>query len=116
MWQTIDLSSYIDSFLIDNQLVRFNLSAWLGGYGDQDDRAKVTLFFYDQFNQTIGAGISIGPVFAIGRGNVTSLVFRQTNGLVPIGTRFFEILVTLTLAAGSFNNGEVDNIRVTLYP
>ena len=51
MRRTIDLSGYMDSFLIDNQLVRFNLSAWLGGYGDQDDRAKVTLFFYDTLNK-----------------------------------------------------------------
>ena len=116
MWQTIDLNNYIDSYLIDNQLVKYNLSAWLGGYQNQNDCALVSLFFQDQFNQTIGNGTQIGPVLAADRGNVNSLVFRQTNGLVPIGTRFFEILVTITLASGSYNNGNVDNIKVTLYP
>lgn len=115
MWQTINLSNYVDSFLIDSQVVNYNLSAWLGGYGSQDDNVMISLIFADQYNQTIGSGVSIGPVLAIDRGNQTGLVFRQTNGLVPMGTRFMTVLVTITCLAGPFNNGDVDNIVVVLY-
>jgi len=50
MWQTIDLNNYVDSGLIDTHTVKFNLSAWMGGYLVQDDNARVSLSFIDQFN------------------------------------------------------------------
>ena len=115
MWQMIDLSSYIDSFLIDSQLVRFNLSAWLGGIDYQNDCALVSLFFQDQFNQTIGNGTQIGPVLAADRGNETSLLFRQTNGLIPIGAYTIIVVVRISFTTGNRNNGDIDNISVTLY-
>lgn len=115
MWQIIDLTNYVDPFFIDSHLVNFNLSAWLGGFSNQDDNVRVTLTFTDQFNQTIGNGTSIGPVLAVDRGNVTLLVFRQTNGLVPTGSRFLTVFVTITRRSGTRNNGDIDNIAVILY-
>ena len=76
MWQNIDLNNYVDPFLIDSQTVRFNLSAWIGGWGNQNDAAIVSLDFYDHFNQRIA-----------NRAGQTSLLFRQTSGLIPGGTR-----------------------------
>jgi len=115
MWQTIDLNNYADRYLIDNQLVKYNLSAWLGGYTNQNDNVVVSLLFQDQFNQTIGNGTQIGPVFAIDRGNKTSLVFRQTTGLVPIGAYSLGVWVRIVVLSGPYNNGDVDNINIFLY-
>ena len=107
MWQTIDLNNYADRYLIDNQLVKYNLSAWLGGYTNQNDNVVVSLLFQDQFNQTIGNGTQIGPVFAIDRGNKTSLLFRQTNGLIPIGAYTIIVVVRISFTTGNRNNGDL---------
>jgi len=115
MWQTIDLNNYVDPFLIDSSIVRFNLSAWIGGLDFQDDAAVVSLIFLDQFNQIIGNRTSIGPILIIDRGGLTSLLFRQANGLVPVSTRSFTVIVAIIRAAGTVNNGNVDNISVSLY-
>jgi len=114
MWQTIDITNYIDPYLVDTQSIKFNLSAWIGGYSNQDDCATVSLYFADQFNQTIGSGVTIGPVFAVDRGSQSSLLFRQTQGFVPATTRFLTVIVTMTLYVGG-NDGSADNIALILY-
>jgi len=115
MWQTVDLSQYIDSYFIDNQIAKYNLSAWIGGYLDQDDCSRVFLTFLNQSGQIINSSIQIGPVMALTRGNETQLMFRQAQGLVPTGTRFFNVEVIFSRLAGTMNNGDIDNIAVTLY-
>jgi hypothetical protein len=62
MWQTINLTNFADSPLIDTQVVKFNLSAWLGGYDIQDDNAMVSITFRNQTNHVLVNGITIGPV------------------------------------------------------
>jgi hypothetical protein len=115
MWQTIDLTDDVDPVLIDNQTVNYNLSAWLGGMSTQNDNTVVSLTFADQFNQTIGSGVSIGPVLAAARGDITALLFQQTNGIVPVGARFMTVCATMTLITGGTNNGYADDIAVYLY-
>ena len=115
MWQTIDLNNYVDPFLIDSRTVRYNLSAWIGGWSTQDDAAVVSLIFNNHFNQILDNRTSIGPVRAIDRGGQTSLLFRQTNGLVPVGTRNLTVFVRLYRVGGLANNGNVDNISINLY-
>jgi hypothetical protein len=108
MWQTIDVTNKVNPLLIDNQTVRYNLSAWLGGYDTQDDNAAVSLTFINSNNQLVGNATSIG------RGNQKSLLYQETDGLVPVGTRSMLLMVTLTRTAGVRNNGEVDSISLTL--
>jgi len=115
MWQTINLTNYVDPYFIDIQGVQFNFSAWIGGYIDQDDNARASLSFFDQLNQPIGSGVTIGPVLAIDRVNITLLLFRQTQGWLPAGTRFITVTVTITRVFGSISNGDIDNIVLTLY-
>ncbi|CAF3849265.1 unnamed protein product [Rotaria sp. Silwood1] len=115
MWQTINLTNYVNSLLIDAQTVKFNLSAWLGGYSTQDDYVVVSLTFADENNQIIGNATSVGPVLANDRGDKTSLIFRQTNGYVPVGARFLTLFVIFTRREGTISNGAVDNIAVYLY-
>ena len=115
MWQTISLTNNVDPLLIDAQIVKFSLSVWLGGYYSQDDNVVVSLIFTDQVNQTVGSGISIGPVLGADRGNQTSLLFRQTNGFVPIAARYLTVLVTMTRLVGLRNDADIDNIVAVLY-
>jgi hypothetical protein len=114
MWQTVDISS-IPSYLIDSQTVWFNFSAWLGGFNSQDDNAQALLIFYNQTNQQVGNSITIGPVLAYDRGYITAMVFRQTNGLVPVGARSFIVIVTITCVFPTTADGDIDNIAVVLY-
>jgi hypothetical protein len=102
MWHTITLANYVSSQLIDNSSVRFNLSAWLGGLDIQDDSAAVTLTFINTNTQIVG--------------NISSMLFQQVNGTVPINARILTILATMTRSSGANNNGVIDNIAVTLYP
>ncbi|CAF1470166.1 unnamed protein product [Adineta ricciae] len=114
MWQKRNFTSYFYS-LIDNQTVRFNFSAWIGGYSYQDDYAQALLVFYNQSNQMIGNITAIGPVRASDRGDITSLLFRQANGSVPSGTRSFETFVQFIRTSGTYHNGAIDNIVLILY-
>ncbi|CAF1076024.1 unnamed protein product [Adineta ricciae] len=115
MWQIVDMTTLIDPARINNQIVRFNLSAWLGGYARDEDATGISLTFLTQANQTVGNTTTLGPVSPAGRNNVTSLVYRQSSGQVPIGARLFKLLVTVTRAAGSTNDGDVDNIALRFY-
>lgn len=115
MWQTATISNLINPILIDNQKISFNLSAWLGGYYNQDDNARVSITFMDQNNQQTGDTITLGPVLAADRGNLSSLIFRQTNGLVPIGARSFTITVTITCVFPTTADGASDNIALVFY-
>lgn len=117
MWQTIDLTNKVNSLLIDSQTIRYNLSAWLGGFTNQNDNAVASLSFFDSNSQllVVGTNTSIGPIFAADRGNQTSLIYQQTNGVVPVGTRSILVCVTLTRTNGAVNNGDIDNIALVLY-
>ncbi len=115
MWQTVNFSSQISLVLIDSQSVKFNLSAWMGGIDNQDDSVVIYLTFIDSNNQIQGNTSSIGPVLAADRANVSSLIFQQTEGVVPVGARCLTALVTITRFVGVENNGDVDDIAVILY-
>jgi hypothetical protein len=115
MWQTINISASINPFLIDNQKISFNFSAWIGGYENQDDNAQVSLTFTNQTNQKVGNTVTLGPILAADRQNITSLLFRQFNGLIPIGARSFIVLVTITCVFPTTADGDIDNISVVFY-
>ncbi|CAF4019017.1 unnamed protein product, partial [Adineta steineri] len=116
MWQYVNMTSSINPVLIDNQTVRFNFSAWIGGYSSQDDNVQVSLTFINQLNQAVGSTIVLGPVLAVDRGSVSELLFKQTSGLVPTSARSSLVTVTITRTAGiSDNDGCVDNIGLYFY-
>lgn len=115
MWQTANMTQSISASLIDNQLIWFNFSAWIGGYQSQDDNAQASLTFLDQANQKVGNTTTLGPILAADRNNITSLLFRQANRRVPIGARSFIIVITSILAQGVFSDGDIDNIALQLY-
>ncbi|CAF3381424.1 unnamed protein product [Rotaria socialis] len=115
IWQTINLTDYADTGLIDSGSINFNLSSWLGGVSGQEDGVVVSLTFADKNNQTIGNMSIIGPVSDADRGGQTILLFRQFTGIVPIGARTATVFVTFTRYFGTYLNGYADNIGVYLY-
>lgn len=115
MWQTIDLTQYVDESLIDSGIVNFNLSAWLGGYTSQDDSARISLDFYDASRQYVGNQTTIGPVLSSDRLLSTSLLARSATGSIPVGARTVTLLVTMIRDTGTLNSADVDNIGLYLY-
>jgi len=116
MWQTIDLNGRINFAAVDAQSVRYNLSAWIGGYYNQEDSAIVTVTFFNSVNQiAVSNYTSIGPVSSADRGTASSLLYKQTSGVVPAGTRSILVFVTFNRGLGTVNNGYIDNIGLNLY-
>lgn len=111
--QLIDVASGASS--IDLGSTRYQLSGFLGGFSSQSDHAVLTATFLNSQDAPIGIG-SIGPVLNGDRNNVTGLLERSTDGIVPVGTRSIEIRLALTRNAGSYNDGFADNLTLKLTP
>ena len=77
MWQTVNFGSRLDTSLIDSSQIKYNLSAWLGGLINHDDSVTIYLTFSDDNNQIQGNATSLGPVLALERQNISSLMFKQ---------------------------------------
>jgi hypothetical protein len=110
MTQRIDVSNL--AALVDGNNLDFDLSAWLGGFSNQNDRATVIARFLDGATSQIGSA-QLAEVTAAERGNVTKLLFRELLGDLPALTRFIDIELTSTRAAGE-NDGYADNISLIL--
>ncbi len=109
--QAIDISSIASQ--VDGGDVRYVLDGFLGGYFNQDDNVKVTVSFLDSSSGTLATG-QLGPVLASDRSNATGLVYRRTDGLVPVGTRTIDVLLEFTRSAGVYNDGYADNLSFVL--
>jgi len=109
--QSIDVSTSAPE--IDFGQVTFVLSGFFGGYREQDDNAKMTVVFRDSTAQSLGTAW-VGQVLASERLQQTGLLFRSTNGAVPLGTRYVEVILEMTRTAGSYNDGCADSLSFEL--
>lgn len=91
----------------------YSLSGWLGGWADQGDNALFYVQFLDEFNNEIG-GSSIGPVTPQDRNNQTGLQYRETEGLVPTGTRKLSFWLSMERLVSNDNDGYADNLSFVL--
>jgi hypothetical protein len=107
--QKVSISSWAAT--VDGVGVTYNLSAWLGGYSSQLDNAVLEARFIG--SEGLISGATIGPVLPADRSGVTSLIFRETSGVIPQGTRDIEFVLTATRLAGSDNDGYADNLSFT---
>lgn len=105
--QFIDLSG--NSAAINAGALQFDLSGWLGGFASQRDNATLTATFYDLDGLALSSTV-LGPVTAGDRTNLTGLLLREAQGLVPVGTLNVEILLGMTRLDGSYNDGYADNL------
>ncbi len=113
--QTIDLAGNYASWFpaIDAGRATFNLSGWLGGYVDQDDASALSVTFVDASGRPLGT-VTLGPVAAAERDNLTALLLRQTDGNVPPGTRLITVHLEMTRAGGAYNDGVADSLQLHL--
>lgn len=107
--QVIDLSTLGD---VGGQ--PFKLAALLGGYATQNDNAVVSATFTDAADKTLNVA-SIGPVTAVQRGSVSSLVPEAWYGTVPSGAVKVTVTIAMTaVSSGNDNNGEADDLSLTI--
>ncbi len=109
--QTIALSGI--TILVDSGAVMFDLSAWLGGYLADEDRAQVTATFRDSGGAPL-ATATIGPVTVGDRGFQTRFLLRATPGAVPPRSRSVDVAVTMTQISG-YTDGYADDISLSLF-
>jgi hypothetical protein len=111
MSQTADVSSFATA--IDGGAEPYTLSAWLGGFSSQNDRAGVVATFESSSGASLGTA-SLAPVTAAQRGNNTEMLRETAAGTVPVGTRSIVFTVSFTRASGTEDDGYVDDIAMTL--
>jgi hypothetical protein len=110
--QDIDVSGAAKE--IDGGTVKASLSGVLGGFSSQGDNTVVSAQFLGASGNDLGSPVSIGPVSAADRQNVSNLLPRSADGAVPAGTRTIRITITATRTEGSYDDGYSDNIGLTL--
>ncbi len=109
--QLIQLNHPADA--IDNGQLRFVLSGWLGGVGDEDDSAIASVYFRNSQGELLSEA-RIGPISAKLRGNLTGLLYAETSQMVPSNARTAEVLVQFN-STGGYNNGAADNLSLVIY-
>jgi Phosphoesterase family len=112
MEQVVDVAAAAAA--IDRGTVGFHLSGWLGGWRDRPERATLTAVFVDGEGKATGAPVVIADADAQARNNVTGLVARQIDGLVPVATRRIVVTVQFLSGMASFHNAYADNLSLTL--
>ncbi|WP_264005107.1 alkaline phosphatase family protein [Mycolicibacterium sphagni] len=119
---TSTLSQVVDLSDIQNEIdttpggVTFDLSGYLGGYLLDPSRTTVKVNFLDANNAYISSA-QIGPVTALNRLFQTGFQERQTTGVIPVGTRSAQVIVTFkdyNPILSSYNNAYADNLSFTV--
>jgi uncharacterized protein (TIGR03437 family) len=109
--QDIDLAGAAAQ--IDTGKATFAFSGWVGGYEDQDDNMTVTAQFVN-WSGTVLSQVTLGPVKAAERGNVSKLLEKSQSGAVPAGTRAARITLVATRVTGVDNDGMADSLSLVL--
>lgn len=109
--QTVDLNAC--SALIDSGSLKFDFSAYIGGYSTQGDSAVVVADFRSA-GSSLGK-LTLGPVTLSDRNNMSGLLLRQgALNTVPSGARSLVVTMTSNRTDGTGNDGYVDNLSAIL--
>jgi hypothetical protein len=100
---------------IDSGGVAATLSAALGGFESQQDSATVSAAFLAAGGRRLGR-LSIAPVSESDRGGATGLLARTASATVPQGTRTIHVVIVATRVEGTYDDGYVDNVALSLAP
>jgi hypothetical protein len=114
--QDIDLPAdgATGSAAVDAGKVRFRAAAWLGGFGEQEDGARLSVEFRDGAGSPVALAV-LGPVTATERSSRTGTFERTAEAAVPPGARTARVVLALTQAGGSTNDGYADALSLTLH-
>lgn len=94
--------------------VKFELSAFLGGYGAQADGASVTLTFLDTAYREL-AHLVLGPVTALEREGATGMWPRMASGYIPSATSLVWVDLDFVRAEGFSNDGYADALELVFH-
>lgn len=109
--QSINLTPLAD--VIDDNRALFTMDCYLGGSGDQNDRATFQAMFQTG-NDTALVTHVLGPVTATDRTNTTGLISRSLAGRIPSRTRQVEFLLQMIRASGAANDAFADNLSFVI--
>jgi hypothetical protein len=109
--QAVDLGPVART--IDAGGVTIRLSAALGGFETQTDRASVTAIFRGVDGGELGTAV-VGPVNSADRGERTLMIEQGTEESVPEGTRQILVVMEAIRDSGDYNDGYIDNVSLTI--
>lgn len=98
--------------LIDQNGLRVDVRAWLGGYANFTDHATFTVQFFNTFGVPTGLPTIIGPVTAADRQNTTTLMELAESRLAPVGARSFSATVTFFDPCCNLSGATADGLEV----
>lgn len=110
--QRIDLADLGSD--IDDPGADYRLSGWFGGAGAEGDASALVAQFLSEAGAALGSS-AVGNVGPDDRSNTTGLLARETQGTLPVGTRFVEFTLTNHVVSG-WNDGSADNLSFVLTP
>ncbi|HJQ48161.1 MAG TPA: alkaline phosphatase family protein [Amycolatopsis sp.] len=113
MTQTATVSAAASA--IDAGTATYNLSGWLGGWSNQNDRTAVVATFLNAAGGSLGTS-QIGPVTAADRKNKTEFLSRSASGAIPAGTRSIRVDVDFAWTTGGTTDGYAENLSLTISP
>ena len=93
--------------------IRYELSAWLGGYADQEDSCSFSATFYGEDDGPLDT-VVLGPVTIDDRRGATAFRFVDAGGNVPIETRRVVVRLRAEAVTG-MNDGYADNLSLILH-
>ena len=99
--------------LIDEGQVNYDLSGFLGGFDNHDDRATLRARFKNSSGGVTGTA-SIVSATPGERGGDTELQLRTATGAVPVGTRSVDIDLVFDRFQGVTNDGYADSLSLIL--
>jgi hypothetical protein len=110
-FQVLDVSRAATD--VDGGGVRACLSAYLGGSKGTPTSARATLEFLGEDDSRLGQ-IQAGPVTRGHRRDLTTMLRRAAQGVVPANTRALRVTLTMESGGGPSNYSSADNISVAL--
>lgn len=106
---TIDASDFAT---IDAGQANFNVNGWFGGWSTNNDNAVLNVTFKNSVGGDFRT-IQIGGVSSADRNGVTSMLFREANGTLDIGTRSIVFDLAFTRTNGTYSDGSADTLAFT---
>jgi hypothetical protein len=108
--QNLDLTSL--SAQINAGQINFAISAWLGGFQDQNDYAAFGVEFFD--GPTLLGSDSLEGPDSGPRGSQTGLLFESDSGTIPVGTTSVDFVLQMFREQGTYNDGYADDLSFVL--
>ena len=110
MHQEIDLSGISEEIGWGN--LTYSLTAYIGGYSNQNDCMEVLVEFFDSSGNLLLSG-GIGPVYAADRNYTTGIHLHEEIGQVPADSAWVRVTLNAYLEYG-YNDAYADNVSLIL--